>query len=63
LVSNYGQAPEGWFFEADYWIGRQIVQGYYDQTEDKTAALDDLIALDDPVGILSASGYFRRAEP
>jgi len=60
-VSNYGNAPEGWYFEAGYWIGRQIAQAYYDQAEDKVAALDALIALDDPIGILQASGYAGRA--
>ena len=60
-VGNYGEAPEGWFYEAGYWIGRQIAQGYYDQAEDKAAALDALIELEDPVGILQASGYAARA--
>tara|TARA_R110000868_G_scaffold53744_5_gene168571 strand:- start:9857 stop:10849 length:993 start_codon:yes stop_codon:yes gene_type:complete len=62
-VGNYGDAPEGWYYEAGYWIGRQIAQGYYDQAEDKAAALDALIALDDPIGILEASGYAQRAQP
>ncbi|WP_417495581.1 hypothetical protein [Maricaulis sp.] len=60
-VGNYGQAPEGWYFEAGYWIGRQIAQGYYDQADDKAAALAALIALEDPAGILQASGYAGHA--
>lgn len=57
---NYGKAPEGWPFEAGYWVGMQIAAAYVDQATDKRAAINDLIEAKDPAAILKASGYEAR---
>jgi hypothetical protein len=54
---NYGKAPEGWPFEAGYWVGMQIAAGYVAQAADKQAAIKELIDAKDPAAILKASGY------
>lgn len=58
--ANYGSAPEGWPFEAGYWIGMRIAEHYVAQAADKRAAIRDLIELKDPAAILAASGYSPR---
>ncbi len=57
---NYGSAPEGWEMEAGYWIGMQIASAYVERSSDRIAAMNALIALDDPAAILAASGYAPR---
>jgi hypothetical protein len=57
---NYGRAPEGWPFEAGYWVGMQIAAAYVAQATDKRAAINDLIEGKDPAAILKASGYEAR---
>jgi hypothetical protein len=57
---NYGKAPEGWPFEAGYWVGMQIAAAYVAQAADKRAAINDLIEAKDPAAILKASGYEAR---
>jgi hypothetical protein len=54
---NYQSAPEGWPHELGYWFGQQICQAYFDQAEDKRAAIAELMALKDPERILELSGY------
>lgn len=61
-LANYGNAPEGWPHEVGYWIGRQVAQSYFDRADDKRAAIETLIRLQDPVAILEASGYAARFE-
>ncbi|MCS0591300.1 DUF2268 domain-containing putative Zn-dependent protease [Massilia norwichensis] len=56
-LSNYGSAPEGWPYEAGYWIGMRIAEAYVARARDKHAAIRDLIELKDPNAILEASGY------
>lgn len=60
---NYGAAPEGWPHEMGYWFGQQICQAYFDQAEDKRAAITDLMALENPERILELSGYAPGQEP
>lgn len=55
--ANYGSAPEGWPYEAGYWVGMRIAEAYVAHAQDKHAAIRDLIALRDPGAILKASGY------
>jgi hypothetical protein len=55
--ANYGAAPEGWPYEAGYWVGMRIAEAYVAQAGDKRAAIRELIALRDPGAILKASGY------
>lgn len=57
---NYGKAPDGWPFEAGYWVGMQIAAAYVAQATDKRAAFDALIEARDPAAILKASGYEAR---
>ena len=57
---NYGNAPEGWPFEAGYWVGMQIAAAYVAQADDKRAAINALIEAKDPAAILKASGYDAR---
>ncbi|HZH43069.1 MAG TPA: DUF2268 domain-containing putative Zn-dependent protease [Lysobacter sp.] len=40
-----------------YWVGWRIARRYYHQAADKRAALETLLALRDPDGILQASGW------
>jgi hypothetical protein len=54
---NYGKAPQGWPFEAGYWVGSRIAQAYFDKASDKQKAIRDLIDAKDPSAILAASGY------
>ena len=54
---NYGAAPEGWPYEAGYWVGMRIAEAYVARAADKRAAIRELIALRDPAAILKASGY------
>ena len=56
-IANYGRAPEGWPFEAGYWVGMRIAEAYLAQATDKRAALNELIELRDPAAILAAGGY------
>lgn len=54
--ANYGSAPEGWPYEAGYWVGRQIAAQYVARASDKNAAIKRLLSLKDPQGILRDSG-------
>jgi hypothetical protein len=56
-IGNYQNAPEGWPYEAGYWVGMKICAAYVDKAPDKRAAIRELIELKDPVAILKASGY------
>lgn len=58
--ANYGNAPEGWPFEAGYWVGMRIAESYVARASDKRAAIEALIAMEDPQAILAASGYAPR---
>lgn len=58
--ANYGNAPEGWPFEAGYWVGMRIAESYVARASDKRAAIEALIAMEDPQAILEASGYAPR---
>jgi len=55
--ANYGSAPEGWPYEAGYWVGMRIAEAYVAQAHDKHAAIRELLELRDPEAILRASGY------
>lgn len=55
--ANYGSAPEGWPYEAGYWVGMRIAEAYVARAHDKRAAIRDLLELRDPGAILKASGY------
>jgi len=55
--ANYGSAPEGWPYEAGYWIGMRIAEAYVAGAHDKRAAIQELLELRDPASILKASGY------
>ncbi len=54
---NYRKAPEGWPYEAGYWVGMRIAAAYLDRSPNKAAAIETLIQARDPAAILSASGY------
>lgn len=55
--ANYGSAPEGWPYEAGYWVGMRIAEAYLARAHDKHAAVRELLELRDPGAILKASGY------
>lgn len=55
--ANYNSAPEGWPYEAGYWIGMRIAEAYVARAPDKRAAIRTLLALRDPAAILKDSGY------
>jgi hypothetical protein len=54
---NYGAAPEGWPYEAGYWVGMRIAEAYVARAGDRRAAIRALIELRDPAAILKGSGY------
>lgn len=56
-VGNYRNAPEGWPHEMGYWVGRQIINAYVDQAEDRRAAFAEAMVLENPRMIYEASGY------
>ena len=63
----HGGEPGDWMFvrpanpewpaDLGYWMGYRIARTYYDQAADKRQAVQDVIALTDFEGFLSASGY------
>jgi hypothetical protein len=65
-----GRAPGDWMFvrpanqewpaNLGYWIGYRIVRSYYDQAEDKSRAIAEILNLTDFEGFLDASGYGDR---
>ncbi len=40
-----------------YWVGKRIAEAYYNNAQDKSKALKELLLLEDPVSILTISGY------
>lgn len=40
-----------------YWIGYQITKAYYDKSDDKKAAIREILRFDDPKDFLAKSGY------
>lgn len=53
----YGPGRDGRVADLGYWIGKRICQTYYEKASDKTAALQNLLLLEDPEAILAESGY------
>lgn len=53
----YGGQPEGRPADIGYFIGYRIAQAYYGRSEDKTAALRDILLVEDFPAFLEASGY------
>lgn len=58
-IGNNGDATEQWPADLGYFVGARISQAYYDQAEDKTQAIHDLLNVSDPQKILEASGYAK----
>src|SRR5262249_24598584 len=56
-IGNNGDATEEWPADLGYFIGYQIARAYYEQAEDKTAAVASLLALEEPDCILQESVY------
>ncbi|MCK5041718.1 MAG: hypothetical protein KAR62_05465 [Sphingomonadales bacterium] len=54
---NGANVSEGVPADLGYWIGSRIARSYYNQTQDKAAAIDDLLQLTSAKEILTASGY------
>jgi hypothetical protein len=52
--------PDGWPGELGYWVGRNIARAYLAKAVNKRDALLTLIAAEDPIVILRASGYAPR---
>ena len=44
-------------YDLGYWVGYRIAKAYYLQSEDRKAALRDIIELDDPKSFLARSGW------
>ncbi|MEM6337261.1 MAG: DUF2268 domain-containing putative Zn-dependent protease [Bacteroidota bacterium] len=65
-----GDDFSGWLYGGDreagrpadlgYWMGYKIVRAYYDQAEDKQAAIRDILTIDDFGAFLAQSGYASR---
>jgi len=60
---NYGRPGDSWHPDLGYYVGFEIARGYYEQADDKRAAVRALIRLDDPQAIYDASGYAHRFVP
>ena len=58
---NASSAPEGRPYELGYWMGRQIITDYVQNSEDPDAVLIELLAISDPVSILQASRFYEQA--
>lgn len=58
----YGNPPDGWPADVGYYVGYRIAQAYYEQAEDKRAALADILEMRDVDALLDRSGYARRFE-
>jgi hypothetical protein len=54
---NQGSPPAGRPGDLGYFIGYRIAQAYYTKATDKTAALREIIEVDDATAFLTASGY------
>ena len=54
---NYRNAPQGWPYEAGYWVGMQIAAAYLNKSTDKATAIETLIQARDPGDILTKSRY------
>ncbi|HAA10493.1 MAG TPA: hypothetical protein DCE41_01885 [Cytophagales bacterium] len=54
-----GKKPEGWPNDLGYWMGYQICQSYYDQSEDKKQAIYDILHIQDFDAFLAKSGYLN----
>ena len=59
---NAGNGEAGRPSELGYWVGMQIAAAYVANSADPRAAIDTLIAMDDPAAILAKSGYGQSAE-
>jgi hypothetical protein len=58
---NNGQVEdEDWYADLGYFIGARICEAYYEQAEDKSKAIRDLLFVSEPNAILKASGYAER---
>lgn len=53
-------ANQEWPADLGYWIGYRIVRSYYDQANDKSQAIAEILSLTDFEGFLEASGYEDR---
>lgn len=49
-----------WEADLAYYVGYQIAKGYYEAASDKKAAIRELLLMEDPEAILTASGYRER---
>lgn len=59
-IANAGRPPQGWPSEAGYWMGQRIWERWYEQQPDKRAAVQQILAMQNPEEILAA-GRFQRA--
>ena len=66
-AAMHGTDYSKWLYEGDksvdrpadlgYWMGYKICAAYYQRAADKSAALADIIRMDDPAKVLAESGY------
>ncbi|MGJ8662326.1 MAG: hypothetical protein ACSHWU_01690 [Marinicella sp.] len=57
--NNGHSLPEKWAPDLGYFVGQNIAEAYYEQAEDKSQAIRDLLELKDPKAILKKSGYLE----
>ena len=55
----YGPGKDGRPSDLGYWIGKRISAAYYEQSDDKAAALLKLVSVDDAEEILRESNYMN----
>lgn len=55
----YGESKNNMPKDMAYWMGFQIAKAYYNQANNKQAALQTLIELNNPTEIVKQSGYFE----
>jgi hypothetical protein len=56
-IGNAGDAPEGWYGEAGYWMGQRIWERWFERQSDKRAALNKMLAPRDPEDVLAQGRY------
>jgi len=57
LDISFEDNNKGYPYLLGYAVGYRIVESYYNRAEDKTQALRDILAIDDPEAFLEKSGY------
>ncbi|MCB9397497.1 MAG: hypothetical protein H6510_06765 [Acidobacteria bacterium] len=59
-IANNKTIPADWPADLGYFMAYRFAQAFYDQAQDKQAALQTLFYVDDPQAILEKSGNAKK---